>query len=122
MLTWIPIGLMALILGGFWVRHTVRKRKERRIAARRVIERPNSYYASESVRNQEDAEWWAKIDMERLHPVNRDYVDRLLVKVRSAGVDSLNRDERAFLERMANLEAPPRMGLRPEQNPWPFPA
>ena len=53
---------------------------------------------------------------------NREYVERLLSQVRKTGVDSLNRDERAFLERMANLEAPPRRDVRPQPDLWPFPA
>jgi len=121
-LMWIPIGLIITVVAGLVLRHVLKKRRERIIAARRVVERPNSYYASEAVRNQEDAEWWSRIEMDRLHPVNRDYAERLLRKVKSSGAESLSREERAFLERIAALEAPRRMGLRPEQTPWPFPA
>lgn len=122
MLMWISITVVALVVASVSVRIALRERKKRLIAARRVVERPNSFYASAGVQNQQDEEWWSKIRVERLHEVNREYVERLLTKVSAAGVDSLNRDERAFLERMANLEAPGRVGLRPEQQPWPFPA
>lgn len=122
MMMWISITVVALIVAGVSVRIALRERKKRLTAARRVVERPNSFYASAGVQNQQDAEWWSKIRVDSLHEVNREYVERLLRKVSAAGVDSLNRDERAFLERMANLEAPERVGLRPEQQPWPFPA
>jgi hypothetical protein len=122
MLIWISITAIAVVIAGVSARIALRERKKRIIAARRVVERPNSFYASKGVQDQQDAEWWSKIRADRLHEVNREYVERLLVKVSAAGVDSLHRDERAFLERMANLEGPKRAGLRPEQQPWPFPA
>ena len=98
------------------------RRKKALIAAQRVVERPNSFYASKGVRDQEDEEWWRLIMLERLHEVNREYVERLLRQIEGAGVDTLSRDERAFMERMAALEAPPRRSVRPEPNPWPSPA
>ena len=122
MMMWISITAAALVIAGFSIRLAVRERKKRIITARRVVERPNSFYASKGVQDQQDAEWWSQIRADQLHEVNREYVERLLAKVEAAGVDSLNRDERAFLERMADLEAPGRVGLRPERQPWPFPA
>jgi hypothetical protein len=122
MMMWIAITTVALMISGVSIRIALRERKKRLVATRRVVERPNSYYASKGVQDQQDAEWWSQIRSDRLHEVNREYVNRLLVKVEAAGVDSLNRDERAFLERIADLEAPGRVGLRPEQQLWPFPA
>ncbi len=122
MLYWILIAIAASIAGGTGFRFWWRRRKLRQIAERRVVERPNSFYASKGVRDQEDEEWWSQIRIEALHEVNREYVERLLSQVRKTGVDSLNRDERAFLERMANLEAPPRRDVRPQPDPWPYPA
>ena len=122
MLSWLPAVILAVVLGGFGLRRWWVRRKQSLIAARRVVERPNSFYASKDVQNQEDEEWWRRIRLERLHEVNREYVERLLRQIDGAGVDTLNREERAFMERMANLEAPPRRGVRPEPNPWPSPA
>ena len=122
MLTWLPSLILALVLGGFGLRKAWRSRKKKLIAEQRVVERPNSYYASKGVRDQEDAEWWHRIILDRLHEVNREYVERLLGQIDGAGIDTLNRDERAFMERMANLEAPPRKGVRPDANPWLSPA
>ncbi len=122
MLSWLPAVILAVVLGGFGLRRWWVKRKQSLIAARRVVERPNSFYASQGVQDQEDEEWWRHIRLERLHEVNREYVERLLRQIDGAGVETLNREERAFMERMANLEAPPRRGVRPEPNPWPSPA
>ncbi len=98
------------------------KPEKKAIAARRVVERPNSYYAAKGVRDQEDAEWWRRIMLDRLHEVNREYVERLLNQIDGASIDTLNRNERAFMERMANLETPSRQGVRPDANPWLSPA
>ena len=122
MLSWLPALLLALALGGLSFRAWWVGRKKRIIAARRIVERPNSFYASKGVRDQEDEEWWRRIVLDRLHEVNREYVERLLRQIDGAGVDTLTREERAFMERMANLEAPARRGGRPEPDPWPSPA
>lgn len=121
-MTWLPSLILAFVLGGLGLRRAWQRRKQKLIAAQRVVERPNSYYASKGVRDQEDAEWWRRIMLDRLHEVNREYVERLLTQIDGAGIDTLNRDERAFMERMANLEAPPRRGVRPDSSPWPAPA
>lgn len=44
---------------------------------------------------------WQSIRRDDIHPVNRDELDRLLEKIRTAGVGSLTPDERAFLERFS---------------------
>jgi len=118
MLTWLPSLILALVLGGFGIRKAWQSPKKKAIAARRVVERPNSYYAAKGVRDQEDAEWWRRIMLDRLHEVNREYVERLLNQIDGASIDTLNRNERAFMGRMANLETPPRQGVRPDANPW----
>ena len=98
------------------------ERRKHIIAERRVVERPNSLYASKAVHNQEDEEWWRRIELERLHELNREYVERLLRQIATAGVGTLTKDERAFMERMAEIDAPPRPGVRPPTDPWPSPA
>ena len=54
--------------------------------------------------------------------LNRLYVERLLRQIDGAGVGTLTKDERAFMERMAKLDAPARPGVRPPPDPWPSPA
>ncbi len=80
-----------------------RRWKARRIAARRIVERPNSFYSSVLVRNQEDRSRWGRIDLSRVHPVNRDEVERLLARADALGVDTLSTRERRFLETFTEL-------------------
>jgi hypothetical protein len=119
MLSWLwAVALaLALLSGSVAIRSWWLERKRRIIAQRRVVERPNSFYGSEAVHNQEDAEWWGRIELERLHELNREYVERLLSQIDGAGVGTLSNEERAFMERMADLEAPLRPGVRPPTDP-----
>ncbi|HKJ93510.1 MAG TPA: rhomboid family intramembrane serine protease [Longimicrobiales bacterium] len=48
---------------------------------------------------REEASWRA-IDLDSLHEVNREEVDRILRKIDDDGADSLTPDERAFMNRM----------------------
>ncbi|MEJ2215025.1 MAG: rhomboid family intramembrane serine protease [Gemmatimonadota bacterium] len=43
---------------------------------------------------------WRSIDLDSLHEVNREEVDRILKKMDQSGVDSLTPDEREFMNRM----------------------
>ncbi len=122
MLSWLLAVALALLIGGVSIRAWWVERKKRLIVERRVVERPNSFYASKAVHNLEDEEWWRRIQLDRLHELNREYVERLLRQIDGAGVGTLTKDERAFMERMARLEAPPRPGARPPTDPWPSPA
>ena len=122
MLSWLWAVALALLIGSVSIRAWWLERKKRIVAEHRVVERPNSFYASKAVHNQEDEEWWRRIELERLHELNREYVERLLRQIDGAGVATLTKEERAFMERMANLEAPPRRGVRPPTDPRLSPA
>jgi membrane associated rhomboid family serine protease len=50
-----------------------------------------------------DPERWAKIQRENLHEVNRAEYDRIMAKIKASGVDSLEPNERAFLDRFSQL-------------------
>jgi len=89
------------LIRAWWI-----ERKKRLVAERRVIERPNSFYGSKAVHNQEDEEWWRRIELERLHELNREYVERLLLQIEDAGVGTLTKDERAFMERIGQTRGP----------------
>jgi len=105
MTTWIP----ALIVGVFFgvgLRMWYRSWRKRRIAARRVVEKPNSHYSSEGVRNQEDRDRWGRINMRKLHPLNRDEVQRILDVVDEDGIHAISSKDRLFLDNMTI----PRMG------------
>jgi hypothetical protein len=122
MLSWVSAVALAFLIGSVSIRAWWIERKKRIVAERRVVERPNSFYASKAVHNQEDEEWWRRIELERLHELNREYVERLLRQIDTSGVGTLSKDERAFMERMAKIDAPPRPGARPPTDPWPSPA
>ena len=122
MFSWLSAVGLAFLIGFVSIRAWWRERKRRIVAESRVIERPNSFYASKAVHNQEDEEWWRGIELDRLHELNREYVERLLRQIDGVGVGTLTKDERAFMERMAKLDAPPRRGARPPTDPLPSPA
>lgn len=103
MTTWLPASLFGLVLGVLAARTFYLHMKEKRVAARRRVEAPNSHYDARGVKDQRDHDRWEEIEIARLHEVNRDYVQELLERVRALGVDHLKADERAFLDRMANL-------------------
>ncbi len=48
-----------------------------------------------------DIERWRKVQIETLHPVNREEYERVMAKVELAGAASLTPDERAFLDRFS---------------------
>ena len=95
------LPLVILIAGSVGLRVWLRRQRERRIAARRRVEAPNSHYSSLGVRHQEDRERWGRIDVERLHPLNRDEVERLMEIVHADGVAVLSSRDRLFLDNMA---------------------
>jgi hypothetical protein len=75
-------------------------RQRRRAGAKRRVEAPNSHYSSQGVRERDDRERWGRIDLSRLHPINRDEVQRLLALADVDGVAALSSKDRAFLDNM----------------------
>jgi hypothetical protein len=55
------------------------------------------------VKNQVDRARWGKVDLEKIHPVNREEVERLLALADVQGADALSPRERLFLETMTSL-------------------
>ena len=92
--------LLLLIAGGVGVRLWLLRWRDRRIAARRRVEAPNSHYSSIGVRQQEDRERWGSIDVQHLHAINREEVARLLEILDADGLDVLSSRERLFLDNM----------------------
>jgi len=93
----------ALVLGGVGARIWYRRWRKTRIAARRVVEKPNSHYSSAIVKHQVDQERWRTVDLDRIHPVNREEVERLLAVANVQGPQALSNRERLFLEVMTEL-------------------
>ncbi len=48
-----------------------------------------------------DLERWRKVQLDTLHPINREEYERVMAKVELAGAASLTPDERAFLDRFS---------------------
>ena len=97
---WITAALLTFAGGtgaGVWYRRWRRRRAE----ARRVVERPNSHFSSEHVRQRESRGRWGRIEVRRLHPLNRDEVERLLRVADHAGMGALSPKDRLFLDNMA---------------------
>lgn len=98
--------VMAVVMGGVAMRAAWIARRRRRLAEKRRVEAPNSHYSSLGVRKQEDRERWGSIEVDRLHPLNQEEVERLLRRIDSDGVDTLGPRDRLFLDNMTM----PRMG------------
>lgn len=47
---------------------------------------------------------WEALDLTRLHEVNREEAQKVLVKFRAGGIKNLTPDERAFLDRMSEAQ------------------
>ena len=89
-------------LGGLATGWVFLLRWERR-RHRRVMTRGDARRMAKEVLEVDDAvRRWEAIPRDQLHEINRDELDFLLKKVRTVGARALTRDERAFLDRMAN--------------------
>ena len=93
------VGFLSAIGGRIWYRRWRRAR----IAARRIVEKPNSFYSSAIVKNHVDRERWGTVKLDLIHPVNREEVERLLALADVQGPEALSNRERLFLENMTRL-------------------
>ena len=91
---------IVVMAGGVGFRFWYRNRRQRRLAAKRRVEAPNSHYSSLGVREQEDRQRWGHIDLPKLHPLNQEEVRRLLELVNEDGVKALSGKDRLFLDNM----------------------
>jgi len=96
---WVIPFLVGIALG-VALRMWLQAWQRRRMPPQRRVELPNSAYSAPGVRNQEDRERWGRIDVQRLHPLNRDEVQRLLDLVDREGIRALSSKERHFLDNM----------------------
>ena len=102
MATWVAAVIFA-VLSAIGSRIWYRRWRRARIAATRVVEKPNSHYSSAIVKNHVDRERWGQVNLDLIHPVNREEVQRLLALADVQGPDSLSNRERLFLENMTRL-------------------
>ncbi|CAN5755753.1 hypothetical protein BH23GEM9_BH23GEM9_32270 [soil metagenome] len=112
----LPFALLMFVAASLAVavRGALRARVRTR---RRVVERPNSHYTSQLVRNSETRHRWHGIALESIHEVNRGEVVRLLARVEAAGVDSLLPAERVFLDQFTEAPPPAPAADTPENSP-----
>lgn len=99
MSTWLVLIAGVFSLGSA-LRIAYRRWRRQRIVARRVVEKPNSHYSSEGVRNQEARDRWGGINLRKLHPLNQEEVQRLIRIVDEEGIKALSPRDRLFLENM----------------------
>lgn len=86
-------------LGGFAVGYLFLKLRERRLGAakRKWV---SATQPSKTVTGHDQSRW-DRIPMDGLHELNRREVERIREKIRQSGVQSLQPDERAFMDRMS---------------------
>ena len=101
----VPATLLLLVAAAALTPVLVRAVRARSKARRRVVEKPNSHYTAEIVRERETKNRWREIVLERVHEINRGEVKRLLAKVDALGPDALRPAERVFLDRMVEISA-----------------
>jgi hypothetical protein len=107
----VPLEFAVAAVAAFVAVTALRLMRARSKARKRVVEKPNSYYTSQLARDSESRHRWSNLALDRMHEVNRAEVERLLAKVEATSVDALRPNERAFLDRMAELtNSPPAQG------------
>jgi hypothetical protein len=125
---WLLIGIGFGALAALVIARAIRIRHERRHRPR-VVELPNSHYTSKLVLDRDAHDRWRAIPLESVHEINRGEIRALLARIDEYGIDRLTSRERAFLDRMAELNpplpgsaAPASREPRPENDPvWPDP-
>ena len=109
------INLTALVV--VWVLY----RKAKKAQKKRRVEAPNSEYKSRYVLDVESKQRWERLDLNRLHEVNREEAEKVLAKLKATSVRALTTQERAFLDRMVEAERRTRLGRprRPDRSGGP---
>ena len=88
-------------LGGFLGGYLYMRRIERNAPHRKFKEQSYAADRRRPGRDGEDTYRWANIQLEGLHEVNRDEVERLQAKIKELGVATLTLEERAFMNRFS---------------------
>jgi hypothetical protein len=94
----LALNVVAVVLA------TALYRRARKAEKKRRVEAPNSQYKSQYVLDLESRDRWESLDLDRVHEVNREEVERILKKLKATSVPALTRQERAFLDRMVEAE------------------
>ena len=78
-MTTVLLVLLALNVGAVILATTLYRRAKKAETKRRV-EAPNSQYKSSYVLDLEAKDRWESLDLDRVHEVNREEVERILIK------------------------------------------
>lgn len=103
-MTTLLLALLAVNTAALVVVVTLYLRARKAQGKSRRVEGPNSEYRSQYVRDLEARERWEGLELDRLHEVNREEVEKLLAKLRATSVRALTPTERAFLDRMVEAQ------------------
>jgi hypothetical protein len=95
----LPIAITTVV-SSLALRRWYNERRRRRIVEQRQEEASKAHSAAALLREREDRKRWGDIDVDGLHPLNRDEVRRLLLVAESDGVSSLSSRDRLFLDNM----------------------
>ena len=98
---WITAALL-MFVGGTGARVYYLRWRRRVVEARRVVEEPNSHFSSELVRQRESRSRWHRIDLTRVHPLNREEVERLLAIADHVRMGALSPKDHLFLDNMSD--------------------
>ncbi len=94
------LALNVLVLVGIvWIYRRVRQTQPSGGA-----EASESRRSSQSAKELETKESWRRLDLEKMHRINREEVERLLAKLAESSIRALTPSERAFLDRMVEAE------------------
>lgn len=88
-------------LGGFLGGYLYMRRIERNAPHRKFKEQAYAADKRRPGRDGDDIRRWANIQLDGLHEVNRDEVERLQAKITELGVATLTLEERAFMNRFS---------------------
>jgi hypothetical protein len=95
------VGMVAALAASVVIRVAYRRWRRRRIAARRIVEKPNSAYDPPPAPPNRRLRW-ESIQLDRLHPINREEVERLLAVADAAGPEALGPRDCIFLDSLAS--------------------
>jgi hypothetical protein len=99
-------GVIVFVAAAMAMSALVRLLRSRRGRPVRTVERPNSHYTSQAVRDTETRHRWTGIDLDGIHEANRDEVVGLLARLQAGGVDALRPIEQMFLDQLAGAPEP----------------
>ena len=91
------------VAGWLYLRTWERRRRSQVAQQPTSKGKPPGLRKSPSTRDVDAVERWKAVPRERLHEINREELEALLKKIDQSGVKALTPNERAFLDRIADL-------------------